>query len=101
MLMTGVYPMRTFIKSIKILHIWLHFFLILALSLLPILTNAEIITSFLYVPVGYLVLIIISFNIENKLNKYLDDIAAQEPTIEKARKSKRCLIYRGVCCFHS
>jgi uncharacterized membrane protein len=101
MLITGIYSMKTFIQSIKILHIWLHFLLILALSLLPILTNAEIISSFLYIPVGYLALIIISFNIENKLNKYLNVIAAQEPAIEKARKAKRCLIYRGVCCLHS
>ena len=89
--------MKTLLESIKTLHLWLYFSLILALSLLPILTNAEIISSFVYLPLAYLLLGIISFNIDNKLNKYLALINTQEPNV----KEKKCLIYRGFCCLHS
>jgi len=57
--------METMIKSIKILHLLSFVSLMLAISLLPILLNAEILTSLLYLPLAYLTLAIISFNIEN------------------------------------
>jgi len=89
--------MKTLIKSIKTLHLWLHFLLIFAFSLIPILTNAEIITSLVYFPLGYLLLAIISFNIENKLNKYLTGLDNEKPK----RKKSACLIDRGICCLHT
>ncbi len=92
-----IYFMETMIKSIKILHLLSFVSLMLAISLLPILLNAEILTSLLYLPLAYLTLAIISFNIENKLNKYLNEINSQSAKI----KAKKCLIYRGICCLHS
>lgn len=89
--------MKTLIESIKTLHLWLHFSLIFALSLLPILTKTEIISNLVYLPVGYLVLAFISFNIENSLNKYLTLLDVEKPKL----KEKKCLIYRGFCCLHS
>ena len=89
--------MKTLIKSIKALHLLLLFLLISTLSVLPLLTSAEITTSFVYLPLGYLLLGIISFNIENKLNKYEEAINNHE----KLFRDKKCLIYRGICCLHS
>lgn len=85
------------IKSIKTLFLWLYFLFIFTLALLPILTNAEITSSFVYLALAYLALAIISFNIENKLNKYLTQIDREEVKV----KEKKCLIYRGICCLHS
>jgi len=89
--------MKTLIKSIKALHLLLLFLSIFTLAVLPWLTNAEIITSFVYLPLGFLFLGIISFNIENKLNKYEEAINNHEQLFDK----KKCLIYRGICCLHS
>lgn len=89
--------MKTLLRAIKTLHLWLHFLVIITLSLLPILTNADIIISLVYLPVGFLMLAFISFNIENKLNSYLTFINEQAPKV----KEEKCLIYRGICCLHS
>lgn len=89
--------MKTMIKSIKVLHLLSFIGLTLALSLLPILFNAEILTSLLYFPLTYLALAIISFNIENKLNKYLSQINTQQAKNDE----KKCLIYRGIFCLHA
>ncbi len=96
-LITEINIMIILIKSIKTLLLWLYLLLIFTLALLPILANAEITSSFVYLALAYLGLAIISFNIENKLNKYLSRIAREEVKI----KEKKCLIYRGICCFHS
>tara|TARA_R110000822_G_scaffold151085_4_gene290183 strand:- start:7912 stop:8181 length:270 start_codon:yes stop_codon:yes gene_type:complete len=89
--------MKTMIQSIKILHLLLIVSLILLISLLPILINAEILTNLLYLPLAYLALAITSFNIENKLNKYITQINAQSAKGE----AKKCLINRGICCLHA
>jgi uncharacterized membrane protein len=89
--------MKNFIKSIKILHLWLHFLLIFAFSLLPLLTNVEIITSFVYLPLSYLALAITSLNIENKLNKYLLLLDTENIRVN----DRKCLIYPTICCLHS
>lgn len=96
-LITEINIMITLIKSIKTLLLWLYFLLIFTLALLPILTSAEITSSFVYLALAYLALAIISFNIENKLNKYLSGIDKDEVKV----KEKKCLIYRGICCLHS
>jgi hypothetical protein len=89
--------MKTLISSIKTLHLILIFLSLCTLSLLPLLLNAEIITNLIYLPIGYILLGIISFNIENKLNKYQEVINNQEQQFN----NKKCLIYRGICCLHS
>ena len=94
---TGIYFMNTLLKALKTLHVWLHFLVIFALSLLPIITSADIVSSFVYMPLGYLLLAFISFNIENKLNSYLTLVNDVAPKM----KEKKCLIYRGICCLHS
>ena len=89
--------MKTLIRSIKILHLLLLFLSLCTLSILPLLLNAEITTSFVYLPISFLLLGIISFNIENKLNKYEETINNHQQLFDK----KKCLIYRGICCLHS
>ncbi len=89
--------MKTLIRSIKILHLLLLFLSLCTLSILPLLLNAEITTSFVYLPISFLLLGIISFNIENKLNKYEETINNHQQLFDK----KKCRIYRGICCLHS
>lgn len=89
--------MKTLIKSIKIIHFLLLFFLMLTLALLPLLTDAGLIVNFVYLPLCFVLLGIISINIENKLNKCEQLINQQQSLLNL----KKCRIYQGLCCLHS
>ena len=70
--------------------------LLIAFSVVPLLAETTIFSSYVLLPTIFIVISISTIYIENSLNKY----KVQLTVSKKSKKQKKCLIRYGICCLH-
>jgi len=90
--MTNIYSL------IKLLHKIILSALLLALAIIPVIVNIDLITAFVFIPSILIIIVAVSLMIEHQLEKINLELSDKTTTKQKARKPNRCIISKGFHC---
>jgi len=82
----------------NILHKLILAALLLALTIIPLIVNIDVITAFVFIPSLLVITISISLMIEHQLEKMRAELSEKTVINQNSNKANICIIRKGIYC---